>query len=72
MAECEMVKGCPFFNEKMADMPAMANMVKRRYCLGDFDKCARYMVLQGLGRGRVPGDLFPNQHDRARTLIAGG
>lgn len=71
MADCEMIKGCPFFHEKMPDMPAMANMIKRRYCLGDFSGCARYMVVQARGRGTVPGDLYPNQQDRARKLIDG-
>jgi hypothetical protein len=32
MAECECMGGCPFFSDKMANMPAMAAGFKKRYC----------------------------------------
>ena len=69
MADCECLAGCLFFNDRMADMPTMANMYKRNYCRGDSSKCARYMVFKALGRESVPVDLFPNMADRARAII---
>jgi hypothetical protein len=56
----------------MADMPSTARLIKLKYCNGDSSECARYMVCTGLGRERVPGDLFPNQGEKAREIIARG
>ncbi|MCB9134642.1 MAG: hypothetical protein H6636_04395 [Anaerolineales bacterium] len=68
MNECECLKTCLFFNDKMADVPATAKMMKNRYCLGDKKSCARYMVKSS--SKRVPDDLYPNMADRAKALIA--
>ncbi|MCE1251925.1 MAG: hypothetical protein LWX83_00075 [Anaerolineae bacterium] len=69
MAECECLSGCIFFNDKMADKPATSEMLKRRYCLGDSRECARFMVRASLGKDKVPGNLYPNQKDKALELI---
>jgi len=72
MAECERIQTCPFFNDKMKNMPATAELMKDKYCRGDFASCARYMVLKALGKEKVPSDLFPNETDRARRIISAG
>ena len=73
MADCECLGGCPFFNSKMAQsMSAVAKSMKKRFCLGDNSNCARYQVFKALGKPRVPGDLIPNQSERARQIIAAG
>jgi hypothetical protein len=69
MAECVCVAGCIFFNDKMANMPSMADIYKERYCKGDSTQCARYVVFKALGRENVPGDLYPNDLDRAEKLL---
>ncbi|HUI31294.1 MAG TPA: hypothetical protein VLX91_13880 [Candidatus Acidoferrales bacterium] len=70
MADCECLAGCPFFNDKMADMPGLTTLYKRSYCQGgEFAQCARYMVFKALGKPSVPADLFPNQVERAKALI---
>jgi len=69
MAKCEIIETCIFFNEKMSSMPTAAEMMKKNYCLGDNTKCARYMVFKALGREKVPVDLFPNQVERAESII---
>ena len=71
MPDCECLAACPFFNDKMADMPSMAGTYKNKYCRGDFLSCARYMVCKALGKEAVPKDLFPNQLSRAQKLIEG-
>ncbi|WP_428565867.1 MAG: hypothetical protein ACP59X_05410 [Solidesulfovibrio sp. DCME] len=70
MADCECLAGCMFFNDKMQNMPAAANSLKKRLCRGDNALCARHMVVVALGRQHVPSDLTPNQLDRAKSLIA--
>lgn len=52
-------------------MSATAHIMKKRYCLEDNSKCAGFMVVNALGRQKVPADLFPNQYDRAEELIKG-
>ncbi|WP_235619914.1 hypothetical protein [Megalodesulfovibrio gigas] len=69
MANCEMLLKCIFFNDKMANKPGTANLMKEKYCKGDFQECARYKVCKTLGRDKVPGDLFPSQMDRVRQLL---
>jgi len=71
MAECELVPGCIFFNDKMQNMPATSDILKNRYCKDDFSSCARYMVYKVLGRPRVPADLYPQQTEKAEKVIRG-
>ena len=71
MADCECLEKCPFLNDKMAERPATANLMKTQYCKGDFVSCARHRVFKALGREAVPSDLFPSQADRADALLAG-
>jgi hypothetical protein len=70
MADCECLGGCIFFNDRMANMPALADVMKKKYCKGDFANCARFMVFKKFGKTAVPLDLFPNQADRAKALMA--
>lgn len=72
MAECEYLPGCPFFNDKMKNMPAIADQFKKKYCLGENSTCARFVVLRALGREKVPATLFPNQMDKAQGILAAG
>ena len=69
MPDCEMIAKCIFFNDKMANMPAMAGMMKKKYCQGDNSKCARYMVCKGKGREHVPADMSPAQMERAMSIM---
>ena len=72
MAECELLAGCIFFNDKMANKPGTAELMKARFCKADHRTCARFMVFEKLGRPSVPPDLFPNQVDRAQLILSGG
>jgi len=68
--ECDCIQACPFFQDKMAMKPALAAVYKQRYCMDDFQACARHMVKDALGKPAVPADLFPNMEDRARQILA--
>jgi len=69
MAKCECLPKCPFFNDKMADKPAMANLLKETYCLGDNSKCARHQVFLSAGGENVPADLYPSQNYRVEEIL---
>ena len=70
MVNCECLKACPFFNDKMANTPVTAEIYKKKFCLGDNAKCARYFVFKALGKPSVPSDLYPNQMERAKRILA--
>jgi len=69
MPVCECLPKCLFFQDKMPNKPASAELLKQRLCLGDNKMCARYQVRSVLGPSGVPTDLFPNQTDKARALL---
>ena len=69
MTECPSLQNCPFFNDKMANMPSTAEIIKKNNCKSDYTKCARYMVSKALGKEKVPSDLFPTQIENAKQLI---
>ena len=70
MADCELLEGCVFFNDKMANMPATAELYKDQYCRENNLECARFMVFKALGKEKVPLDLFPNMKEKAQEIIA--
>ena len=71
MSECECVPACPFFNDKMKEKPVMAQMYNSKYCLGGKkEECARYIVRGAIGKENVPLDLYPNQIESAKSIIA--
>ena len=70
MADCELLATCIFFNDKMVDYPAAAAHMKKTYCLASPESCARMIIVKALGRPHVPTDLFPNQVDRAKKIVA--
>lgn len=69
MANCELLDGCAFFNDRMADQPVTADLMKSRLCKIDNAECARYKVYRALGEEKVPPNLFPNQLDKASRII---
>ena len=69
MKDCECLPRCPFFNDKMANMPSVAKLIKDKYCKGDNTKCARHIVFIALGSGKVPPNLFPSQIERVEEIL---
>jgi hypothetical protein len=68
MADCEKLSKCPFFGDKLANMPSAAALMKQSFCHDDKNNCARYLVAsQGMP---VPADLFPNDPARARQILS--
>jgi hypothetical protein len=72
MAECPLLKGCLFFNDKIPDNSGLGAMYKKKYCLSDNSQCARHMIVKSLGREKVPTTLYPNMLDQAQAIIAQG
>jgi hypothetical protein len=69
MAECQLLKNCLFFNDRMPGTSGLGAIYKRNYCQGDNSKCARYVVAKSLGREKVPPNLYPNMWDRAKQIL---
>lgn len=66
---CENLAGCPFFNDKMDIESGVGKMYKIRYCEGNKNICARYMLSSQLGKEAVPVDLYPNMIERAKEIL---
>ncbi|MFH1378210.1 MAG: hypothetical protein ABIH86_05620 [Planctomycetota bacterium] len=69
MEECELIEKCAFFTNRMSTLPTVAKMMKKRYCEGDKDDCARYRLALSIGKNGVPANLFPHQMDIANDII---
>jgi len=68
MAQCEKIDKCPFFNDKMANMPTTTKLMKKQFCMADRDSCARYQVAS---KGViVPPDLYPAQTNRVMQILS--
>lgn len=72
MSMCPYAGECAFFNDRLADMPAVAESQKRRYCRADYESCARYRVRKETGVS--PPDLWPDEAERVEEFVssAGG
>jgi len=70
MGTCELTDTCPFYNNKMDNMPADAEDLKTKYCRGNNLNCARYMVTTSAGNDKMPANLYPQEKERAFLAIA--
>ncbi len=70
MADCEKIAGCMFFNDKLTNMPAVVDTIRKSFCHGDYTRCARYMVTEIFGIESIPSDIFPGNSVRAKTILA--
>ena len=69
VSKCELIETCIFFNDQMSNMPSTSAVYKKVFCEKDFATCGRYLIFKSIGREHVPKDLYPNQGDRARSII---
>jgi hypothetical protein len=73
MAEnvCPRLERCIFFNDKMAQMPATAAMIKLSLCQGgNHGECARFVVAVAVGAENVPPTLYPSDTNKIDTTVA--
>ena len=69
MGECKKLAECLFYNDRLINMPLVADCMKRSYCRRNFEQCAIFIVNNALGRKSVPADLFPDDQTRAKILL---
>ena len=67
--DCPKLSECPFFNGHLGDQPSTSGLYKKRYCLSDYSKCARFIVSEKLGPSSVPADLYPNEIAKVPLLL---
>jgi len=54
----------------MENMPHSAEAMKRAFCEGAWQGCARFRVFDELGLDAVPGDLFPDMNEEAEAILS--
>jgi len=69
MSDCECLQKCAFFNDKVDKLPALSNILKRDFCRGDKNKCARYLLFSRLGPQSVPNYLYPTDKKQAKKIL---
>ena len=69
MTHCEFLSDCPFFNDKLQNMPAASDIMKKMYCQWHYVKCARYRIAVAMGRSAIPADMFPGDTRRATEML---
>ncbi|MBN1671381.1 MAG: hypothetical protein JXR37_10125 [Kiritimatiellae bacterium] len=70
MKRCEFFATCRFANGGLPCDAALGAVYRKHYCEGDYPQCARYLVYSQLGRETLIPELYPNQHDQARKILA--
>jgi len=60
---------CLFYKGKMQEKPKLTELYKKKYCLGNYNECARWIVFKNLGKESVPSALYPNQKDKAEKIV---
>lgn len=66
---CERLDFCIFIISGI-QKESILNRYKARYCLSCKAACAIYMIATTKGEGAVPGDLYPNEYDRALEILS--
>ena len=69
MATCEKLSKCPFYQGKMDINSGLGAMYKKKYCEGDKDSCARYIISTKLGPDFVTPNIYPNMNDLANKML---
>lgn len=69
MSDCECIAKCPFFNDKMPNMPLTIKIYKQKYCRDNNSNCARYIIFKALGKEKVPEDLYPTHITRIQEIL---
>lgn len=60
MALCKMAPVCWFYRRE-AGLPAPSLELIRKYCNGNYERCARYQFAQMFGNFYVPRGLQPDE-----------
>lgn len=69
MGACEKLAKCPFYQGTMSMDSGLGSMYKKKYCEGDKNSCARYMISTQLGPEFVTNKIYPNMVDLAKSMI---
>jgi len=66
MDGCEFEDICNFFKN------CTSQELKESYCDSNPLRCARFMVYQSSGAGKVPEEMMPDEKMKAYEILAGG
>ena len=68
---CIIKDSCAFFTNQMRMLEERKVIIRKRFCLSSYEQCARFKVYQHFkSHNNIPLDLYPNDFERATTLIA--
>lgn len=56
---CDLTEVCQFFTDNMKDLPKSAELIRNKFCYGDYQSCSRFRIYQKYGEN-VPPYLNPD------------
>ena len=82
MGKCSKSETCSFIDDRMSNMPSIAELFKKRLCEEDNSQCARYHLHNYLEKhnytaskewevriAELSANLYPNEIDRVRQFF---
>lgn len=69
MAECKYVPQCPFYHNRMEEIPGTGERIRDQYCRNQPEDCARYKLYELVDHRSVPYNLFPHQRSRVPAIL---
>ena len=70
METCRYLDNCAFFNAPSTQgIQILTDQLKKDYCRGRFDTCARFQVASQLGKEYVPQLMLPTQLQWAEKIF---
>ncbi len=68
MSRCHLAEDCVFFNVEVGYSPELQTAMRKEYCLGRFEDCARLLALEFMRREELPADMIPTDHEQLERL----
>jgi hypothetical protein len=69
MADCKYMPECPFYNDRLPDMPERSEFYKMEFCHKRPPTCARFQMHEQLGLKSIPDDIMPKDEDRVKDFL---
>jgi len=72
MSSCSKKILCAYYHNRFQINSSDYDYNKKKYCEGDYQKCARYIVFEKIGFMKVTNDLLPHQIEKAEKICSNG
>jgi hypothetical protein len=50
-------------------MPTLIAKLRKKYCNGDHEKCARFVLGKAKGADNIPKEIYPGDMEQAQQIL---